>query len=81
MLNLKTSGENCVIFNWHSSRAAHGISFFRVATKDDEGSTNWRNNIVVVITLDMVMKAISKEKLEIKYLELYYRQEKIICHK
>ena len=47
-----------LIFNWHSSRAAPGISFFRVPTKDDEYSTNWRNNIVAVITRDAVMKAI-----------------------
>ena len=29
------SGENCLSFNWYSSRAAPGISFFRVPTKDD----------------------------------------------
>ena len=32
---------------------AVGISFFRIPTKDDD-STNWRNNIVVVITCDRV---------------------------
>ena len=52
------SGENCLIFNWHSSRAATGISFFRVQTKDDEYSINWRKNIVAVITRDTVMKGI-----------------------
>ena len=35
VLNLRMPGENCLIFNWHSSRAAPGISFFRVPTKDD----------------------------------------------
>ena len=35
MLNLRISGENCKIFNWHVSRAAPGISFFGVSTKDD----------------------------------------------
>ena len=44
------SGENCLIFNWHSSRAASGISFFRAPTKDDEYNINWRNNIVAVTT-------------------------------
>ena len=44
------SGESCLIFNWHSTRATPGISFFRVPTKDDEYSINWRNNIVAVIT-------------------------------
>ena len=34
---------------------------FGVPTKDDEYSTNWRNNTVVVITRDTVMKAIYKE--------------------
>ena len=52
------SGENCLIFNWHSLRAAPGISFFRVPIKDDEYSKNRRNNIVAVITRDTVMKAI-----------------------
>ena len=50
--------ENCLDFNWHSSRAATGSSFFLVPTKDDKYSTNSRNNIVAVITCDMVMKAI-----------------------
>ena len=44
--------------NSPSSRAAIGISIFRVASKDDEYSINWMNNIVVVITRDTVMKAI-----------------------
>ena len=46
------SGESCVIFNWYSSRTASGISFFRVPTKDDQYSINWRNNIVPLITCD-----------------------------
>ena len=58
MLNLRISAENCLIFNWHNSRAAPGISFFDVPTKDDEYCTNWRNNIVAVITRDTLMKAI-----------------------
>ena len=57
MLNLRISGENRKIFNWHVSRAAPGISFFRVSTKNDKDSTNWKNNIVAVITRDTVMKA------------------------
>ena len=43
------SGESCLIFNWHSSRAA---SLFRATTKNDEYNINWRNNIVAVITCD-----------------------------
>ena len=57
-VNLRMSGENCLIFNWHSPRAAPGISFFRVPTKDDEYSINWRSNIAVVITRDTVINAI-----------------------
>ena len=52
------SVENCLIFNWHVSRAPPGISIFRVLTKDDEYNINWRNNIVAVITRDTVIKAI-----------------------
>ena len=58
VLNLRISGENSLIFNCHSSRAAPGISFFRVPAKDDEYSINWRKSIVAVITPDKVMKAI-----------------------
>ena len=52
------SGENCLSFNWHRSRPAPGISVFGVPIKDDEYCTNWINNIVAVITRDIVMKAI-----------------------
>ena len=58
VLYLRMSGENCLIFNWYSSRTAPGISFYRVPTKDDEYSINWRKNLVAVIIRDMVMKAI-----------------------
>ena len=56
-------GENCLIFNWRSS-------------KGDEYSTNGRKNIVVVITHDMVKKAIYKGKLKTEHFELNYSQEK-----
>ena len=52
------SGENSLIFNWHSSRAVPGISFFGEPVKDNEYRINWRNNTVAVITRDTVMKAI-----------------------
>ena len=68
VLNLRMSGENCLIFNWHSSRAASGISFFRVPTKDEEYSINWRNNIVVVITCDTRYGDESNLKRQIKNL-------------
>ena len=58
VLNLRMSVANYLFFNWHSSREAPGISFFRLPTKDDEYSLNWRNNIVAVITRDTVMKPI-----------------------
>ena len=34
--NLRMPGENCSIFNCYSSRAAPGISFFRIPTKNDD---------------------------------------------
>ena len=46
------SGEGYLIFNWHNSRAASEISFFRVPTKDDDYSINWRKNIISVIICD-----------------------------
>ena len=78
------SGESCLIFNWHSSRTASGISFFRVPTKDEEYRINWRNNIVAVITIlaipDTMMKATLKDKLKTQHFELNYPEEKMICH-
>ena len=74
-------GENCSIFNCHSSRAAPGISFFRVPTKDDEYSTNWRNKIVAVITRDRVIDGNLKRQIKNRTLhtcELHYPQEKMI---
>ena len=60
VLNLRMSGENCLIINWHSFRAAPGISIFRVATKDDEYGINRRNNIFTVITRDTVIREFKK---------------------
>ena len=57
-LNLRMSGENYLTFNWHGSRAAPGISFFRLPAKDDKYSINWKSKIVAVITRYTVMKAI-----------------------
>ena len=34
VLNLRMSGKNCLIFNWYSSRAAPGISFFYSTNKE-----------------------------------------------
>ena len=58
VLNLRMSGKNYLIFNWNSSRAAPGISFFGVPAKDNEYCIYWRNNIVAVITRDTMMKEI-----------------------
>ena len=41
-------GEGYLIFNWHNSRAASEISFFREPTKDDDYSIN----IISVIICD-----------------------------
>ena len=47
------SGENCLTFNWHISRAAPGISFFGVSAKDNEYSTNWRETTLLQLLLVM----------------------------
>ena len=48
------SGENSLIFKWYGSRTASWVSLFRVPTKDEEYSINWKNNVVAVITHDTV---------------------------
>ena len=77
-------GENCSNFNCHSSRAAPGISYFRVPTKDNKYSTNWRNNIAAVITRDIVIDGNLKRQIKSGTLhtcELHYPQEKKIRSK
>ena len=72
-------GENCSIFNCHSSKAAPGISLFRVPTKDGEYSANWSNKIVVAITSDRVIDGNLKRQIKNRTLhtcELHYPQEK-----
>ena len=84
VLNLRMSGESCLIFNWHNSRTASGISFFTsVPTKAKEYRINWRNNIVAVIThyLWYGDEGNLKKTLKTEYFELNYPQEKMICHK
>ena len=50
-------GENYLIFNEHSSRAAPGILFFGVPTKDCKyyDCTTWRNNIVAVVIIIIII--------------------------
>ena len=70
-------GENCLIFNCHSSRAAPGISLFRVPTKDGEYSANWSNKIVIAITSDRVIDGNLKRQIKNRTLhtcELHYPQ-------
>ena len=48
------SGENCSILNCRTSRAALGVSFFRIPKKNDDYITNWKENIVTFIACDKV---------------------------
>ena len=60
-INWKMPGKNCSIFNSHSFREAPGIAFFRIPTKDYDYSTNWRNNLVAVITCDRVIYNLKRQ--------------------
>ena len=80
------SHDNWLICDWYSSRATLGISFFRVPTKDDEYSINWRNNIQHCCSYyswyHTVLKAILKnDKLKTEQFQLHYPQKSMICHK
>ena len=63
-VKLRIAGENCSIFNCHSIMAAPVISNFRIPTKNDDYSTNWRNNIAAV-----------KKKIEFKGAEATLRKK------
>ena len=45
------SGENCLSFNWYSSRTPPKISFFRVPTKYDEYSIKTGEKILLQLLL------------------------------
>ena len=62
-LNLIMSGENCLNFNWHSSRAAEGIWFCRVPTKDDEYSITKETTLLQLL---LMIRWLSNLKSQIK---------------
>ena len=74
VLNLRMSGENCLSFNWHSSRAAPGISFFRVPTKDDEYSikTGETTLLQLLLVIPYGDEGNLTDKLKTKHFELSY---------
>ena len=78
VLNLRMSGENCLSFNWHSSRAAPGISFFRGPTKDDEYSI--KTGETTLLQLLLVIRYSDednlKRQIKIEHSELHYPQKK-----
>ena len=78
MLNLRISGENCLSFNWHSSRAAPGISFFRVPTKDDEYSikTGETTLLQLLLVIPYSDEDNLKRQIKIEHSELHYPQKK-----
>ena len=66
--DLRMSGENCLSFKWHSSRAAPGISFFRVPTKDDEYSMKTGETTLLQLLLEIAYGAEGNLKRQIKNL-------------
>ena len=73
------SGKNYLIFNWHSSREAPGISVFRVPTKDDEYSIKTRETTLLQLLL--VIPYGGKGNLKTRHFELHYPKKNVICHK
>ena len=72
------SVENCLIFNWHISRAAPGISFFRVPTKDDEYSVKTVETSLMQLLLVIPYgdEGNLKRKIKTEHFELHYPQKK-----
>ena len=72
------SGENCLSFNWHSSRAAPGISFFRVPTKDDEYSikTGETTLLQLLLVIPYSDEGNLKRQIKIEHFELHYPKKK-----
>ena len=81
--DLSMPGANCAIFGCSTSRK-HKISIFRVPTKDDEWSKEWRRKIVAVITRDRVVDSNLKRQIDNKALyvcEKHYPQDKLLHRK
>ena len=48
-------GAYCSIFGCPVSRNHVGLSMFRIPTKDDECSINWRQKLLNIVTRDRVI--------------------------
>ena len=76
-------GANCAIFGCPISRK-HGLAIFKVTSKDDKWSTEWRNKIIDVITRDRVVDESLKEQIAKKNLyvcEKHYPEDKLLRRK
>ena len=74
-------GSNCSIYGCSNSRnKTKGLGIFRIPTKDDEYSKNWRNTFVQIITKDRLVDDELRQQLVKRSLyicEIYYREDKI----
>ena len=67
--------SHCLSFNWHSSKAAPGISFFRVPTKDDEYSIKIGETTLLQLLL-VIPYGDEDKKIKTEHFELHYPQKK-----
>lgn len=77
-------GSNCAIFGCHNSGANKGISFFKIPTKDDDYSTEWRNKIVNIITRDRIIDKNLRKQIDNRTLsvcEIHYPPDKVLHRK
>ena len=71
-------GSNCSIYGFLNSRnKIKGLGIFRIPTKDDEYSKNWRNALVKIITKDRVVDNQLREQKKDLYIFVTYTTEKI----
>ncbi|XP_065654860.1 uncharacterized protein LOC136081473 [Hydra vulgaris] len=74
-------GANCAIFGCSVSRNHVGLSIFRIPTKDDEYSANWRQKLISVITHDRVIDKGLKAQIEKRNLyicERHYTKDQLL---
>ena len=77
-------GAYCSIPGCTTSRRSKGVAIFRIPTKDDDYSVNWRNKLVRIITEIREMNESLQRQIDRRTLhicELHYSLEKKLYRK
>ena len=73
-------GSHCSLYGCTKSRTTEGLAFFRIPTKDDKYSTEWRDKLIDIITRDREVDANLRRQIKNRTLhicELHYTESQL----